>query len=96
MAGIKLACERGELSYGWSVVVCYERRKARGVEGPTFVVLRQTEREKPAIHCSLSDAAGVVCKAKRSSCLKDKVCLLKTTRKKKKIALGNNVLTGFI
>lgn len=31
------------------VVVCYERRKTRRVEGPTFVVLRQTERNQSFI-----------------------------------------------
>ena len=58
-------------------MVCYERHKTGRVKGPTFVVLRPTERA--ATHCSLSDAAAVVCKEERSSSLKNKVCLLNTT-----------------
>lgn len=30
-------------------MVCYERHKTRRVEGPIFVVLRQTERNQPFI-----------------------------------------------
>lgn len=42
-------------------------------EGPTFVVLRQTERNQPFIVLFLTQQR--VCKEKRSSRLKDKVCL---------------------
>lgn len=56
----------------WRFVM--RRRKTGRVEGPTFVVLR-ADGEKPAIHCSLSEAAAVVCKGKRSSCLENKVCV---------------------
>lgn len=43
MAGFELARERSERS----VVVCSERHETEGVEGPTFVVSRQTERNQP-------------------------------------------------
>lgn len=53
MAGFKLAWEGGELSYGRSAVVCYEKMEVGwgGGEwrGPAFVVLRQTGRDQPLI-----------------------------------------------
>lgn len=45
MAGFKLALEGGELSYGRSAVVCYEKMGVGGWRGPAFVVLRQRRVE---------------------------------------------------
>lgn len=67
------ARERSSLSYGRLCWFVFETEDREGGEGPTVVVLRQTERNQPFIVLFLTQQR--LCKEKRSSCLKDKVCL---------------------
>lgn len=94
MAGFKLACERSKLFLWLSVVVCYERRKTRGVEGPTFVVLRQTERNQPFIVLFLMQQQWYAKRRGAHAWRTRSVCLLETTHTHTQMIILNRNCMG--